>query len=127
MEKQLDTPYVHYHLVDGVLIGTFKKGLKINLEIAKEIVKNRLALTGDGPFPSIIINMGVFSIDKKGRDYLASTEGIRGLNASAVVLDSPFGSLLGNFFIRVTKPKLPVKVFRTKAGALNWVEQFKKK
>lgn len=49
MHKFLDTLDVYYELQDGLLIGTYKKGLKINLEMAKEIVKRRLELTDHKP------------------------------------------------------------------------------
>ncbi|HEX7905441.1 MAG TPA: hypothetical protein VF487_16325 [Chitinophagaceae bacterium] len=126
MTKTLDTPYVYYELQDDLLIGTYKKGLKINLDIAKEIVKTRLEFIDYKPKLTLALNQGVMSMDKKARDYLSSDEGIRGAIAGAIVLDTPFGSFLGNFYLSVTKPKIPLRIFSKKETAVKWLQQFRK-
>lgn len=97
MAKVLDTPYVHYELQSNLLIATYKKGLKVSLDMAKEIVNARLELTNHKPLLVIVYNQGVVSMDKKARDYLSSNEGVKGIIAAAIVLDS-LRILLGNFF-----------------------------
>lgn len=126
MAKSLDTLYVRYELQDDLLIGTYKKGLKINLEMAKEIVKTRLEFTDHRPVVVLVLNQGVVSMDKKARDFLSSDEGVRGCIAGAIVLDSPVGSFLGNFFLSVSKPKIPARTFSKKEAALKWLQQFRK-
>lgn len=126
MTKSLDTPYVYLELQDNLLIGTYKKGLKIDLETAKEIIRTRLEFTDSKPVIALVRNLGVVSMDKKARDYLSSDEGIRGIIAGAMVLDSPFGSFLGNFYLSVTKPKVPIRIFSKEEAALKWLLQFKK-
>lgn len=71
--RELDTPYVHYEIRDKLLIGTFKKGLKIDLEIAKEIVKDRLSFTEGKMTVAMVYNQGVVSLDKKARDFFFSS------------------------------------------------------
>jgi hypothetical protein len=126
MRKFLDTLYVHYELEDDLLIGTYKKGLKISLEMAKEIVRVRLEFTGHKPVLALALNQGVVSMDKKARDFLSSDEGVRGVIAGAIVLDTPFGSFLGNFYLSVTKPKIPLRIFSKKEAAVKWLQQFRK-
>ena len=125
MRKFLDTHYVHYELQDDLLIGTYKKGLKISLEMAKEIVKTRLEFADHKPVVALVVNQGVLSMDKKARDYLSSDEGVRGLIAGAIVVDTPFGSFLGNFYLAVTDPKMPTRIFSKKEAALKWLQQFR--
>ena len=126
MVKTFDTPYVYFELHDDLLIGRYKKGLKINLEVAKEIVKLRQEFTGPEQVLGLIYNDGVISMDKQGRDYLSSEEGARGIIAAAYILDKPFNSFLANFFIAVSKTKIPVRTFSRKEAALKWLEQFRK-
>ncbi len=127
MKKILDSPYVHFELRDDLLIGTYKKGLRFNLDMAKEIVKTRLEFINHKPRLALVYNQGVVSMDKKARDYLSSAEGVRGCIAGAIVLDSPFGSFLGNFFLSVTKPKMPARIFSKTQDALKWLETFREK
>lgn len=124
MAQELDTPYVHLKIDGGILIGTYKKGLKITLPIAREIIQTRKDFTEGRPYPALIYNQGVISMDKAAREFMSSEEGIKGLKAAAIILDSPFGSFLGNFFLMVNKTSLPVKIFTTVAPALKWLSQF---
>ena len=121
---ELDTPFVHISITDKILVGTYKKNLRINLEIAKEIVHARLSFTAGKKMPSMIISQGVVSIDKPAREYLVSDEAIEGLAASAIIINSTFSSFLGNFFLTVYKTKMPVKIFADIASAEKWLQQF---
>lgn len=127
MMKIRDTPYVHFELQDDLLICTYKKGLRLNLDMAKEIVKARLEFINYEPKLVLIYNQGVVSMDKNARDYLSSDEGISGAIAGAIVLDTPFGSFLGNFYLAVTKPKIPLRIFSKKEAALKWLDKFRTK
>lgn len=119
-----DEKYVQLEMEGAILIGTYKKGLRITLPIAKSIVESRLKFTNNKDMPALVYNQGVVSMDKLARDYLSSAEGVKGIKAGAIILDSPFTSLLSNFFIKVNKPKIPAKTFTSKEAALKWLAQF---
>src|SRR5258705_1338084 len=125
MHKVLDTPYVHLVLEDDLLTATYKKGLKITLDIAKEVVRTRLEFAEQKPVVALVYNAGVVSMTKEARDFLSSDDGVRGIIAGAIVLDSPFGSFLGNFYLSVAKPKQPVRVFSKPRAAMKWLHQFR--
>lgn len=121
---EIDTPFVHLRIKDDVLVGTYKKDLRINLEIAKEIVRTRLSFTGGRKLPSIILSEGLISIDKAAREFLVSEEGTEGLTVCAIIVDSSFSRFLGNFFMKVNKTKMPVKMFSDISKAERWLQQF---
>jgi hypothetical protein len=73
---------------------------------------------------TIILSQGVTSIDKPAREYLASQKGTEGLSASAIIVNSPFSRLLGNFFLRVNKTSIPVKLFSDISKAEKWLQQY---
>lgn len=125
MTSILDTPYVLLEIKDGILYGTYKKGLRITLTIAQNIVATRLQFTDGKDMPAIIFNQGVISFDKNARDFMASPEGAKGLKAAAMMLDSAFSSFLGNFYLSVNKPPMPVRIFTNTAAAEKWIKQFK--
>ena len=125
MEKVLDTAYVRYELDDDLLIGWYKKGLKITLPVAKEVVKTRLEFTNYKPVVALVYNLGVISFNKEARDYLASDEGVRCIIAGAIVLDSPVGSFFGNFYIAVSKPKIPSRIFSKTDAAIKWLNKYR--
>jgi len=122
--QELDTPYVHYQIRNKVLIATFKKGMKIDLEAAKHIVQDRLAFTGNKMMVALVYNQGVQGMDKEARDFLSSPQGNKGLKAGAIVMDSAFTSILGNFFLSVNKPNIPARLFTNEEQAMKWLQKY---
>ncbi len=120
----LETPYVTLCIRNKILVGTYRQNQRINLEAAKEIVRTRKAFTQGVPVPALIISRGLISIDRPARKYLSSDEATEGLIACAVVVDSSFSSLLGNFFLAVNRTSMPVKIFKDIRQAEKWLQQF---
>jgi hypothetical protein len=121
---KIDTPYILYEIRDNILIATYKKGLKINLDTARKIVADRRAVMGNKSMPVMVLNQGVISMDKEARDYLSSEDANRGLKAGAIISDSVFTSILSNFFLSVSKPKIPAKLFTSQDQAMKWLQKF---
>jgi hypothetical protein len=121
---EYDTPFVHLRIKDNILIASYKKNLIINLDIAKKIVLQRQSFTRGQKMAVMIFSQGVTGIDKPAREFFASPKGTEGLSASAIVVNSPFSRLLGNFFLRVNKAPIPVKLFSNISSAEKWLQQF---
>ncbi len=126
MRKTLDTTYVYLELEDDLLIGYYKKDKKIDLEAAKQIVRDRLTLAGHNPVVALAVNLGVRRMTKEARDYLASKEGVESLVAGAIIVGSPVGSFIGNWILSLSKPLIPSRTFTKKEAALKWLQQFRK-
>ena len=121
-----ETDYVQLKLCDGIIYITYKKGVTINLSVAKEIVKTRIEFTSNLVFPMLLFDEGVKSIDKEARDFFSSKEGIAKLSACAMVLKSVYSTFLGNFLIKITNPPIPVKIFTEEKKAKEWIAQYVK-
>lgn len=113
---------IHMVVEDGILIATYKAGLKMTIDDARHIVNERLKLLDGKSLPVLIIDSGVVSMDKSARDFLSSDEGIGGLSAAAIIENSLFSKMLINFFLRLTNPKIQVKAFNNKTEALKWLK-----
>jgi len=120
----LDTQFVYLEIADGIVIVTYKKGITITLDVAKEIVRTRMEFTSNTLYPMLVLDEGVVSAEKSARDYF-SNEGTKGLTAGAFVLKSVYSTFLINFYLKVTNPKVPFKIFTDKGKALEWLGQFK--
>ncbi len=121
---EFETDYITFSVKNKILIAAYKQGLHINLTMAKEIVQARIDYTNGTKMPSLILSQGVISMDKPTREYLSSEAATQGLLASAIIVTSPFSSFLGNFFLFVNKPKIPVRIFSSMPIAERWLEQF---
>ena len=121
---ETSSTYVHLVIKNNILVGTYNKQIHINLKIAKEIVSVRKSFVGARKLPSLIIGSGVVTMDKNAREYLSSQEGTEGISACAIVVNSSFGSFLGNFFVHINKAPMPVKIFSNIPKAESWLQQF---
>lgn len=125
METTLDTPYVFFEIKDNILFATYKKGLEINLEMAKQIVQARLKFMNGKKLPVIVFDGGVISITKEARDFLGS-EGNKDLLAGAIIQTKPVSAAINNFFLFVSKPNIPARIFTKVDTALKWLSKFNK-
>jgi hypothetical protein len=121
MAPILDTAFVRFEFDDDVLVATYKKGRTITLDIAKDIVRERITFTEHQPARVLLIDRGVSSFDKSARDFLASPEGTQLIKAAAILCESPATAMIGNFFVKVSKPSIPVRLFTNRERAIGWL------
>lgn len=117
------TPHVTYSWEDGILIGTYKKGITIDLKTAQEIVAHRLEASEGRSFVALADVRGIKVSTKEARDYFAK-EGTKGLTALAILTGNYLTAAMSNFYIKFSKPKIPTRVFKTREEALKWLRQF---
>jgi hypothetical protein len=122
MTPALETTYVRLEMEGDLLIATYKKGQKISLQVAQQIVKDRMEYTGHQPVLTLLCNQGVISFDKDARAYLSSPEGVRGIKAAAILSDTPTTAMIGNFIIKVNRPRIPVRIFTNRERAVAWLK-----
>lgn len=65
---------------------------------------------------------GMKSITREARTRLAGEESIKLAAAQAVVVDSGFSKVIGNFLIGLNKTPYPTKLFTSEAKAREWLE-----
>lgn len=119
-----ETQFAHLEIRDGILLVTYKRGITITLAMARQMIKERLAFTQYKPYPILVKDEGLVSVDKDARDFF-SNEGTEGLTAGAFVIKSVYSAFFFNFYLRITSPKVPVKMFTDEIKALEWLRQYK--
>jgi hypothetical protein len=124
--ERWETRFAIAEIKDEILFITYKKGISITLDDAKEMIKNRLLFTGNVPYPMLVQDEGISFIAKEARDFM-SNEGTEGVIAGAFVLKSVYSTFLINFYLSVTRPKIPSRMFTDPVKALEWLVQYKPK
>jgi hypothetical protein len=119
--------FITYEIEEGILYASFTPGIIIDLSAARKILSDRIEMTGNEAFPSLVDSTGVKSFTKEARDYLSSSEGRVGVKATAILISGYLSSTIANFFLKVTvrKPVIPTRIFSDKVKALAWLQQFK--
>lgn len=121
----LENTEVTIEFEDGIVFGTFKVEI-CDLETVKRIVEYRLNATKRIPYPLIANIVSIKKITKEARDFLASKEGCEGITVFAILINSPIGSMIGNFWMRINKPLINTKIFTNEEDAKTWLKQFVK-
>jgi hypothetical protein len=124
MTKELDTLHVQFQLNNDILVATFKKGTRIQLESAKKIVQDRIRFTESRVLAVLIRDKGVISIDRQATLFLSSKKGTKFLKAVAFVNSDLWGRTLLEYFVNANNPVMPIKVFTEEPPALEWLHEF---
>ena len=118
-----ESPYLTLVVEDGILIGTYTAGIKVDLKVAKQMVEFRLIFSAGKSYPFFADVREVKMINKEARDYFASSEGIKGIIATAVFVDNFVSKTIGNFFINFSRPAIPTRIFSNRSEAINWLKE----
>lgn len=107
-----------------ILFFEFKNHTIIDLPAAQQIVRDRLQVQKNNPYPVLCIMNGVVNINKAARDYLAQ-QGSTMLSAVAILADpNRLTFIMASFYINVNKPQVTTKIFTHKSEALQFLKAF---
>ena len=111
---------------EGVIIGTLKVDL-IDIDVVKGIIDLRLKVTDTiDPYPLLVNIRGVKNSTKEVRDFLASPKAAERVTVTALLIDSMVSATIGNFFMRISKPAVPTKIFTDEEEAIKWLNNKRK-
>jgi len=116
-----ETEYLTHELKDGIIIAQFKPDLKIDLKMAKEMVRDRIEFQRGVEYP-VLIHFTTYEADKEARDYM-NIEGLELISKGAFFTDSILTTMFVNFYLKVYKPKVPTKMFTNKEKAIAWLKK----
>lgn len=124
MKKTLfDDAYVTIESEKGIVIGIFKTDF-VDIKVAEHLVNKRVEITNNKSCALLADIKRVKNVTKEARDFFASEKGCVGIIATALLIDSPLGSMIGNFYINISRPLRPVKIFVDESKAKKWLDQY---
>lgn len=110
--------------------GIIHLEIKDDVEVAEEDIREMNAAVGkigEGrKYPNLITVGKYTSVSKEARDFAASEEANIFTLADGYVLHSFHQKILGNFFMKFNKPKVPVRFFTEENEAVEWLKEFLK-
>jgi len=111
----LDDNIVYCRVLPGKLMS-LEEG-KVNIQAISKIA--------NGKRVSVVVDIRESKgVTKECRKYFASKEVAEVQSACALIIESPFSRLIGNFFLGLNKPLFPTKLFNDEHEAINWLKQF---
>lgn len=108
----------------GIIHFNYRKDVEIELEDAIMELSAAEKL-GRGKRCLVLIDLtDVKKVSKEARDLYSGEEGNGVIKRGAFCVVSPVGRMIGNFFMGINKPMMPVKLFDTRGKAISWLREF---
>lgn len=112
-------------ITDRIVLLEFKPDVVFELEDAIEVNTLIYNLVEGKPFLSLVVSNRYGSISTEAREFFAKdpkTQNIR-LAEAFIVTNLPM-RILANFYKQFHKPSNPIKFFKNKEEAINWLNMF---
>jgi hypothetical protein len=121
----IDNELAKISILNDIMIGIYKTNT-IDLDVAKKIIKLRIDACNHVAHPLLVDIRGVKSFSKEARDYIAK-DGTALLSATAILINSPLTKVLANFYLKLSNPEVPTRLFTNFDEAYNWLIPHKTK
>jgi hypothetical protein len=105
-----------------ILFGIYAPKLEITLDIAHEMIDNRLEFCQGQEKYMLIDFTNVKSVTKQARDFMNSPDGgLKGVLGGAFVSNNVVATLFINLYLKVSNPVIPARFFTDRNEALKWL------
>lgn len=112
-----------YAEADGTVVVRFLPGSRSTLEVAREVVRAHVTAARGRKRPALVDMTGMRSADMEGRRLAAGPEIAAVTSCMALLVSDPLSRILGNFFLRVSRPLYPTRMFTDEASARRWLSE----
>jgi len=109
---------------DGIVRIIHVPGAEVTLEDAKETMAAYLKLNKGKRRPLFVDTKTMKSLAREARKYYAGEEAARVASAVAIIVGTPVSRVLGNFYLGLSNPYLPSRLFSSEEEALKWLKGY---
>lgn len=106
---------------DGIIRTKVKPGAEVTLPDAQE---NSIAVNSfyeGSKYPLLVDSRGIKSISREARNQFSIKGRKTNVTCFAIIIDSPLSRVIGNFFMGINKPEIPMCLFDDEEEALSWL------
>jgi hypothetical protein len=107
---------------EGIVRVTVKQNAEITLTDAKENVEASRRICGGRKVQVLVDMRPLRSMSREARQYMAGESTAEVAKAQALLVDSGFSRIIGNFMLGLNKPPYPTKMFTSEKSALDWLK-----
>jgi hypothetical protein len=107
---------------DGIVAMVFAPRIATDLADALAAVDAMTELTRGRRSPLLVYLHGAGPQDRPARAEFARRDDV--VSAVALIVDTPLTRMIGNFYLTVSKPIAPTRLFDNEASALAWLQEF---
>ena len=107
---------------DGIVQMVFVPQVEIGLEDATAAIEAMTELTGGRRTPLMVDAHNTGPQTRAARLELARRDDL--VSAVALIVGTPLSRIMGNFFLSVSRPSYPTRLFDNEASAVAWLQAF---
>jgi hypothetical protein len=107
---------------DGIVQQVWVAGVTMEVEDARGAVEALIQLVGDRRVPLLVDVHDAGPTSRASRSEFVA-QGDR-VSATALLVGTPLSRMMGNFFLAVSKPVVPTRLFDDEASAVAWLLGF---
>lgn len=108
---------------DGIVQTDINLDDSITLEQAKTLLEAYINVSNGGGKPHLMIPTKFAIPDNDVLDFIKNVGNIHG-KADAFIIKSLPQKIIGNFFLKFHKPKIPTKLFSDYTKAIKWLKEY---
>jgi hypothetical protein len=121
--EKFESHHIRMWIEGDILYCKFVDDLHLSLEVAKSCVEGRIYFSKGKSYSLLADMRGVKSTTKKARQYLL-TIGMTLVKACAVVIASSVDKTIGNLFLSLERPQVPIRLFTDEEKAKDWLLRY---
>lgn len=115
--------YSFFKRSDGIIVEITGDNTWFTITKAKEVVDSMNQITGGVPHLLLFMPGKHMSMDKEARSFMATAEALKDVKAMAVIEGSLTQRIIVNLYLKVDKPVVPVRMFKTVDEAVKWLKE----
>jgi hypothetical protein len=108
---------------DGTLVLHFRRRARLVGEQGAEVVRAHVAAAKGRKLRTLADVRGIVANDRQTRQLAAGPAVAAVTLRMAVLVGDPLSRTLGNFFLRVSRPAYPTRIFTDEAAARRWLAE----
>lgn len=123
--EKIETKKSIIYRENEILVIEFKRDAEVDLDDINDIITTRNGLL-QGKKTLVLVDVRkIWQANKEAREKAASQEMLNPAIAMAILSNSLPTRLLANFYMKFVSNEIPMKMFRDKKLALEWLEKHK--
>ncbi len=109
---------------DGIVRLIWVPGAEVTMADARESMAAYLTINQGRQRPMLVDTSTMKSLAREARHYYASEEAASLATAVALIVGTPVSRVLGNFYLGLSNPQLPTRLFVSEAEAVEWLKGY---
>ena len=107
---------------DGIVQLVWARGTAIVLEDAIAAIEAMAQLTGGRRSPLLVDTHDTGPQDRPARTEFTRRDDL--VSAVALIVGTPLSRMMGDFFVSVSRPVAPTRLFDNEESAVAWLQEF---